>query len=539
MGEWSLRAKIGQMVMCGFDGKKPTEGILKLIREYKLGGVIYFRRNIGSPAQVAALSEELRAAAREVSAEEVPLWIGIDQEGGMVARIDRDIALMPGNMALGAARSLDYARQTAHVSGQELRRMGINFNFAPCMDVNNNPANPVVGVRSYGEDPELVSWLGASAIEGYQTAGISACAKHFPGHGDTEADSHHELPAVLHGMERLERVELKPFRCAVATGVDAIMTAHVRFPAYEPSGAPATLSERIIGGLLRRDMGYKGVIMTDCLEMKAISDTVGVGRGAVLAVKAGVDLVLVSHRLDRQLEALEALYEAVLSGELTEERIDESVGRIADLKRRREAVWADTPTEQASVAIGCGTHREVARQVCEHSVTLVKREPGALPLKRDAATLAVWPVVRSGSEVDEVIHQELTLGGALRPYVADIRELVVGVEPTEEEIRSVVAEAAAGRGQIVVGTYNATFSPGQVRLVHELLRVEGVTVIAAALRNPYDVLAFPDVHAYAACYENRPEMLRALAKVLTGVLPARGRLPVRLSEEYPYGHGLM
>jgi beta-N-acetylhexosaminidase len=530
--DWTLREKIGQMVMCGFDGKQPTEGIRMLIRDYKLGGIIYFRRNIGSAQEVAVLSEELQAAAREVS--DIPLWIGIDQEGGMVARIDRDVSLMPGGMALGAARSLDYARLAAKVSGLELRQMGININFAPCIDVNNNPANPVVGVRSYGEDPELVGWLGASAIEGYQGSGVSACAKHFPGHGDTVADSHHELPVVPHNKDRLEQIELKPFRRAVSSGIDVIMTAHVQFPAYEDNGCPATLSGTIIDGLLRKEMGFSGVIITDCLEMKAISETVGVGRGAVLAVKAGVDLVLVSHRLDRQIEVLEALYEAVRSGEIPEERIDRSVERVISAKRKRAGAW-DTGEMDG---IGSVLHRETAREICEHSVTLVKREQGSLPLRKDCPTMVVWPVVRTSSEVDEAIAQEVTLGGVLGAYLTDIREVVIGTEPTEEEIRKVVEEAEWGFGQIVVGTYNASFSPGQSRLVQELLLLGKAVVTAVALRNPYDVLAFPDIHGYVACYENRPEMLRAVAKVLVGELPAKGRLPVRLSDEYPYGFGL-
>lgn len=466
----------------------------------------------------------------------------------MVARIDRDVAVMPGNMALGAARDAGLARETALASARDLRRMGINVNFAPCLDVNNNPANPVIGVRSYGERPELVAEFGAASIRGFQAGGVTACAKHFPGHGDTVADSHLELPLVPHGRARLDRVELVPFRAAIEAGVDAIMTAHVRFPAYGEEGMPATLSPRILTGLLRERLGFSGVIVTDCLEMKAVSDTVGVGRGAVLAVKAGADLVLVSHRLDRQLEALEALHEAVQQGAIEEARIDEAVRRILAVKRKRLGV---APDRESAGTISAGAPvpkaagwapdaADIARRACERAVTAVKNEGGTLPLRRDVPTLCVWPEVRRSTEVDEAIRHPLTLGQALRRYVADVKEIAVGAEPSPEEREAVLEAARDGRyRQVVVGTYNASFAPGQRSLVEALLETEGIRVTVAALRNPYDLLQFPQVPAYVACYEKRPLMMEALAAVLAGARPAAGRLPVTLSDAYPYGHGLV
>ncbi len=524
---WSLRAKIGQLLMCGFDGLSPTEEIKTLLRDYQVGGVIYFRRNVGTSSQIKALSDELRRIGE--AAGRVPLAIAVDQEGGMVARIDRDVALMPGNMAIGATRSAEYAYECARISGAELAAMGINVNFAPCLDVNNNPANPVIGVRSYGEDPQLVAQLGAAAVGGYQAAGVSACAKHFPGHGDTAADSHHELPVVAHSTERMNALELVPFRAAIAAGVDAIMTAHVLFPAYEPSLQPATLSRHVLTGLLREQLGYEGVIVTDCLEMKAISETVGIGRGAVMAVQAGADLVLVSHRFDRQLEALEALYAAVVSGDIPEARIDESVRRILKMKKARTA-----RNEHAPVEIGHDDHRAFAREVCARAVTLVKVSDQALPLRRDQSVLAVWPEVCQSSEVDEVIAQEQTIGSLLRSKLYSVTEIRIGTEPSEEEIARIMA-VAGSCGQIVVGTYNAAFSERQTGIVQALVALghgaageERKTVIAVALRNPYDVHGFPGVDAYLACYENRPAMLEALAGVLAGEIEARGQLPVRL-----------
>lgn len=533
LSTWSLRDKIGQIVMCGFDGTTPTEGIKQLIQDYKLGGIIYFRRNVGPSSEVARLSAELQALSREVT--NIPLWIAIDQEGGMVSRIDQDVALMPGNMAIGATGKAEYAYGTAKVSAAELLQMGINMNFAPCLDVNNNPANPVIGVRSFGERPDQVAELGAAAIEGYQEAGVSACAKHFPGHGDTSADSHYELPVVGHDRDRLHAVELVPFRKAIEAGVDAIMTAHVMFPAYEDSSSPSTLSSHIITGLLREELGYNGVIVTDCLEMKAISETVGIGKGTVMALQAGVDLVLVSHRLDRQLEAFEAIYAAVASGELTEERIDQSVRRIIDLKLRREQAGSSVIGDGG--AIGSEPRVAVAREAAAHSVTLVRNEQQAVPLQKTVPTFVVWPEVRTNTEVDEIIAQDVTIGSALRAYVGDIVEVSVGTDPSQEEIAQVL-QASDGYAQVVVGTYNASFSAGQTALVNELLAREGVKVIVAALRNPYDLNQFPNVHGYLACYENRPIMMEALAKVLAGEAKPLGKLPVTISEQYGCGHGL-
>ncbi len=533
----ALREQIGQMVMCGFSGKTPTEEILRLIREYRLGNVIYFRDNIGTPDEVRQLSTILQEAAR--AAGNGPLWIAVDQEGGMVARIDRQVALMPGNMALGAVGSPELVYETARISGIELRSLGMNLNFAPCVDVNNNKLNPVIGVRSYGEDAGVVGLMGARAVQGYQDAGISACPKHFPGHGDTTADSHLELPAVPHDLERLRQVELPPFRSAIAAGADVVMTAHVQFPAYDTSGLPATLSVAVLEGLLREELGFGGVIATDCLEMKAISGTVGVGRGAVMAVKAGADLVLVSHTPELQLEALEAIYQAVLSGELPQERITASARRIREAKARREEAWQQLIREQGIPEVGAPEHMKAAGEAADRAVTLVKAAgESGFPLNAAAPTLVIWPRVEARTDVDEAIRQELTLGKTLAPYLADLQELAVSLAPDDAEIEAVLAAARSGRLQIVAGTYNAAFNPGQAKLVQALLELPGAKVTAVALRSPYDLLSFADVQTYVACYENRPLMLRAAAKVLTGRLPASGKLPVTLSPDYPAGWGI-
>jgi beta-N-acetylhexosaminidase len=518
----SLREKIGQMIMCGFDGAEPTKGIQQLIQHYHLGGIIYFRRNIKNIQQV----NELSHALQDLNTNPIPLLISIDQEGGMVARVDEGITLAPGNMALGATRNANAAFESALISGEELRMLGINMNFAPCIDVNNNSLNPVIGVRSYGENAELVGEMGVAAIRGFQQSGVAATAKHFPGHGDTDTDSHLNLPSVPHDKERLNAIELVPFKAAIAGGVDVIMSAHVIFPAYEPELVPATISARILTGLLREELQYKGIIVTDCLEMNAISEGVGIAAGTIMAVQAGADIVLVSHLLERQIAAFEALNDAVESGVISETRINQSVERILALKQKRHMDIQSSWSNEVESSIGTEKNWNIIEAISEQSITLVKDE-GQLPLAADKATLVIWPEVRSGTEVDEVIPQEITLGKALSAYIPQLQEIAIGIYPTTAEIDQVLA-AAKSYDTIVVGTYNADVSAGQIHLVEQLAQMTNVKLVVAALRNPYDLQKFPQVRTYLACYENRPMTMKSLAKVLLGEIEARGKLPVTL-----------
>ncbi len=510
----TLKEKIGQLFMCGFDGLEPTEGIEGLVKEYGLGGIIYFRRNLRDASQVDALSRKLQAAS------EIPLFIAIDQEGGMVVRLEEGVTVMPGAMAQGAADDEALTREAARLSGAELRAIGINMNFAPCLDVNNNPLNPVIGVRSYGENPALAAKLGVAAIEGYKAGGVSAVAKHFPGHGDTSTDSHHELPVVPHGADRLNAVELVPFREAIERGVDAIMTAHVVFPAFEPDEVPATLSRKILTGLLRDQLAFEGVIVTDCLEMNAISETIGVARGAVEAIKAGADLVLVSHRLERQTAALEAVLEAVMTGEIPEARVEEAARRNWELKRSRGLFGDFVPVMNGHRA------REVMNALSESAITVVKGRE-ALPLRKTGRTVVVWTEARVGTEVVEVIEQSWTLGAALEGRGFEVEEIRIGLDPTAEEAAEARA-AAADCDKLVFASYDACFSEGQTALIRELAASDAYTFVWAAMRTPYDLLGAPEAPTYICCYENKPAMMTALAGVLAGDVPVKAKQPVTI-----------
>lgn len=521
----TIKQKLGQLFMFGFNGHNAPEHMEMLFRDYHIGGIIYFRRNTALPGQISELSAKLQQLAAPYSS--IPLSIAVDQEGGMVARIDREVTVLPGQMTLGATGNAELAYEAGRISAMELAQLGITVNFAPVLDVNNNPLNPVIGIRSFGEQPELVAQLGSRMIAGYQETGVSACAKHFPGHGDTTADSHQELPAVAHSLERIHEVELVPFKAAIAADVDMIMTAHVQFPALEPEGRPATLSYRVLTELLREELGYEGLIVTDCLEMNAISQGIGVAQGAVEAFKAGADLILVSHRLDRQLEAFHALEAAVAAGEISEARVDESVARIVQLKQKQQqrmeqAKTGYTPIGDAKSLLSC-------EAMMEQAITLVQDKQTNLPLAADAATLVIWPEVRQSTEVDEVIEQELTLGKQLAALGLQVDELVVGTEPTEAELALFMEKLQSGEvKQVVMGMYNAAFSAGQEQLVNLLRANPDVKVVFVSLRNPYDIALLGENDSYVCAYENRPAMLRALGLALIGNIPFSGKLPVSL-----------
>src|SRR5688572_5053595 len=346
LASMTLEEKVGQLFMThaygtSADTQDPADvaanqelygvdNAQQLIAKYQPGGIIYFAwtNSVKNPDQITALSNGIQDAALAQRAQ-IPSLVGIDQEGGIVARIGAPATQLPGNMALGAGRSPADAQEAAAVNGDELAAMGINWNFAPVADVNVNPANPVIGVRSFGEDPGLAAAMTAAQTLGYTSAGVAGAAKHFPGHGDTATDSHTGLPVVDHTREEWEQLDRPPFQAAIDAGVPAIMTAHISVPALDPSGDPATLSKPIMTGILREEMRYDGVVITDALDMAGASATYGNDRVPVLALKAGVDMLLMPPEFD---VAYNAVLDAVHSGELTEERIDTSVRRILTLK---------------------------------------------------------------------------------------------------------------------------------------------------------------------------------------------------------------
>ncbi|WP_458123178.1 beta-N-acetylhexosaminidase [Paenibacillus sp. Z3-2] len=531
----TLEQKVGQLFMCGFHGQHADEQITRLIREYHVGGVIYFRRNVESVNQLTRLSAELQGIAAEVG--ELPLMISVDQEGGMVARIDKDgVTQVPGNMALGATGNPEYTLECARILGRELKSIGIDMNLAPVVDVNNNALNPVIGVRSYGENAERVAEHGAAAITGYQSQGIAATAKHFPGHGDTTVDSHLGMVTVPHDRKRLEQIELLPFHRAIEAGVDAIMTAHVIFPAIEPEPVPATLSHKVLTGLLREEMGFEGIIITDCLEMHAISKPYGVAEGAIRAVEAGADLILVSHTLQDQVAAVEAVVRAVRTGRITEEVINKSLERIITWKAARCGYWEtgliSPKTNETAEALdnepfpSNESIESTLFKIASSSITVVHNE-GLLPLNPEQDVYVIWPEVVQRTEVDEPWSHTDSLGVALSQLRGRVRECKITTQPSYDEADRILKDVSEAE-QVIVCTYTSAghLPKGQRYLVEKLS--ENHSLIVIALRNPYDLLEISMPGSYVCTYENTPTVVRALSLVLTGELEPTGSLPVRL-----------
>jgi beta-N-acetylhexosaminidase len=304
----------------------------ELVAKYRVGGIIYFAwaHNTREPHQIADLSNGIQRASLDLP-RGLPVLISTDQEHGIVARVGEPATLFPGAMAVGAGGSRSDARALGRIAGRELRAMGIRQDYSPVADVNVNPANPVIGVRSFGADPRAVAALVAAEVAGYQGSGVAATAKHFPGHGDTNVDSHTGFPTITHSRELWEKLDAPPFRAAIAAGIDSIMTAHLMVPALDDSGDPATLSRPILTGILRERLGYDGVVVTDSLGMEGVRTKYGDDRVPVLALKAGVDQLLNPPDLDL---AWHAVLDAVRNGELTEARLDESILRILRLKAK-------------------------------------------------------------------------------------------------------------------------------------------------------------------------------------------------------------
>jgi beta-N-acetylhexosaminidase len=355
--------KVGQRFVIGFDGHEASADVRRLIRDYGVGQIILFARNVDGPEQVAELVRELQTVARDAH-QELPLLVSVDQEGGRVARLREPWTIWPPLRALGRAGSEELARRMGEALAGELKACGIRLDFAPVMDVDTNPQNPVIGDRAFGDDPEAVGRLGAAMIHGLQDNGVAACAKHFPGHGDTDVDSHLELPSVEHSRSRLEDVELRPFRKAVEAGVASMMTAHVVVRELDPD-VPATLSPRVVQELLRGELRFEGVIYSDDLEMKAVAKNWRPGPSAVLAAQAGCDVLAVCANHDDQVEALEAVVRAVEAEEIRFSDLDAACARIRRMKERFLLPYRDPDPREARQAAGAGERFALARDIAQ------------------------------------------------------------------------------------------------------------------------------------------------------------------------------
>ncbi|MFD4544650.1 glycoside hydrolase family 3 protein [Streptomyces sp. NPDC058466] len=514
----------------------------ELIAKYRVGGIIYFAwaHNTRAPHQIADLSNGIQRASL-AQPRGLPVLISTDQEHGIVARVGKPATLFPGAMAIGAGGERGDARTLGRIAGGELHALGIRQDYSPVADVNVNPANPVIGVRSFGADPDAVAGLVEAEVKGYQSAGVAATAKHFPGHGDTAVDSHFGFPVITHSRELWSALDAVPFRAAIRAGIDSIMTAHIMVPSLDPAGDPATLSHPILTGILREELGYDGVVVTDSLQMQGVRTKYGDARVPVLALKAGVDQLLDPPSLDL---AWHAVLDAVRGGELTEARLDESILRVLRLKAKL-GLLTDPYVGDDGVdrTVGTPAHLQAADRIADRTTTLLVNKDDLLPLsrRRTPKVLVVGADPASPSLSDG--PPTTVLATTLTELGFTATALSTGTAPSAATIARAVA-AARDADAVVVGTYNLTATGSQKTLVEQLVAT-GVPVVAIALRNPYDVARLPGVDACLAAYSWTDVELRAAARVIAGRRDPQGTLPVPVQRAddptqvlYPIGYGL-
>ncbi len=505
---------IGQRLLVGFPGLTIPDTLREAIKKYKVGNFILFSHNVDTREQVRDLCNELQQLAMEATGK--PALIAADQEGGIVNRLPAECAIVPTAMAVAATQDPGNAYVAGKITGTELRALGVNFDLAPVLDINSNPQNPVIGSRSYGDTAEKVCEYALPMIHGLNDAGVFSCAKHFPGHGDTNVDSHLGLPRVDKSMEELEQCELIPFREAVRAGVSAIMTTHILFPQLDDSGVPATMSRKIIKGILRDKLGFDGLVTTDCMMMQAIAHFYGSVEGCVAACQADVDMLCISHDPVLAGEVAEALYQKLESGELDLEECRHSVARIDKLKKQLE-----TMPKPAFELAGCEAFPKTINQMRADGITLMGApvpELGDKPYF--TGCYPFQPTLASSPE-----NRSLCFADWMKDHLGATC-LTTSIDPDAEEVAKSV-DGAKDASCIVLGTYNGHIKRGQMTLLKALADL-GKPMVVVALRNPYDLDELPEGVCGILAYEYKLASLEKVVEVLKGELIPTGKLDIKL-----------
>jgi beta-N-acetylhexosaminidase len=519
----TLERKVGQLMSVAFHGTRITSSLEGMIRDRGIGGVTLYSENFTDAAGLAKLVADLDRIARE--ARSLPLFFEIDQEGGPVIRINKGATILPGQMALAATADPERSvRTAAAIIAAELRALGVNWNFAPVADVNDEPTNPIIGNRAFSSDPARVSALVSAAVRAYTAAGLFCCAKHFPGHGSTTTDSHTGLPEIDADRATLERVQLAPFRAAIAAGVPAIMSAHIVVPALDATPElPVTLSKAVMTDLVRDTLGFRGLVVTDDLEMGALR-SVGEAAAGLRALQAGADYLLFRFDESAQTEGHRLIAEAVRSGSISIARLEQSVRRVIDAKRRFGILDGRRDQAAPDLAANARAALDLAR-----GATTLLRNRGVVPLR--GRVLAVSP---TNADIS-FFEGQPTLGSVIAAKRPDAISQSLPLRPSAAEIGRVV-KAARGADVAVVGTTNLFAYPEQVELVRALSKEKPVAVVA--LRGPYDILSVPEIPAYLCTYDSREPSLAAAAEVLLGERKPSGSLPAVIPGFFSIGAGM-
>jgi beta-N-acetylhexosaminidase len=509
----SLRQRVAQMFMVHLYGSHLTEIGRDFLVDYQPGGLVLLSENIGSPQAITKLTNTYQQTI--VEADGVPLFIAVDQESGPVSHLKEGFSSFPTPSLLTATGNEELAYQVGQAIGNELRAVGVNMNLAPVADLETNPNNPIIKRRSFGSDPAMVSPIIGRFIWGMQDTGILATAKHFPGHGESSIDSHVGLPIVELSRERLQTVELAPFRAAIDGQVAAIMIAHIWYPALEPQeNTPASLSPNIVTGLLRQEMHYGGLIVTDALDMDAIDTAYDYSSAVIRAIRTGSDLLLSAHiSLEAQKQAIEAVVGAVQGGEIPESRINDSVRRILDAKERFNVLdWQSLDPDTAESRIDLDTHAALIEQMFRQGISVVYDRRNFIPLPIGQRIALIYPATRP------------SIATECKSYREDIYWLGVSGSPTDDEIAG-ARERTQRVDVAVVFTQNADEDPQQVALVNALPPEKTVVV---ALWSVYDWLSFQTISAYMVLYSPLQPAISPACAILFGDIPAMGRLSITL-----------
>ncbi|MCF4114255.1 MULTISPECIES: beta-N-acetylhexosaminidase [Dethiosulfovibrio] len=509
----TLEEKAGQVLALSFSGTSLDGETRSRLEEIKPGGLILYGKNVESLSQVRSLLSCIRETVRL----DLPLMVAVDQEGGTVARIRGHGADFPGNMALGATGDPDLAERQGFIMGRQLKSLGIDLDYAPVVDVNSNSSNPIIGVRSFGDDVAVVSSMGASIIKGFSRARMGCSAKHFPGHGDVDIDSHLGLPVLDRSLESMRALEFPPFRSAVEAGVPAVMTAHIVVPSLTGE-LPATLSPEAMS-LLREELGFEGVVLSDSMGMRAISNEWGVPDAVVMALRAGVDFVLLGadpafppegHR-----EVRDRIVEAVDSGELDKGRLDDAVERIL---RWKYDMGLSSGEDRPDWVDGSA----LAEEIASRSVTLI-RSDGPPPLRKGDHVTLIWPEKKAVAA--EILLRRLSDLG-----VSGSIELFGGRAVPDVNVDEI-------KGPVLMGCYDLVRDEPSVSFLRKILE-ERPDCVSLSMKTPYDLTVLPEAETALACYGDTPPTLKALAAILLGEIRPSGRLPVELPGLYPRGWGV-
>ncbi|MCH4192792.1 MAG: beta-N-acetylhexosaminidase [Butyrivibrio sp.] len=506
-----LLRQVGQRFVTGFHGYSMDQEFMDIVREFKIGNVILFSRNVQNFGQLRRLCGQIREFIWQQTGQ-IP-FIMIDQEGGTVSRLNNDELNVPGEMALAETRDMQLIRRAAQITAQELMSCGINLNLAPVLDVNSNPDNPVIGARSYGEYAQEVTECGVNAVQGYLDENFLCCLKHFPGHGDTAVDSHLGLPLIDRSLDELKERELMPFAQAILAGAPAVMTTHILFPQLEKENIPATMSREIMTGLLRKQMKFNGLIISDCMEMQAIQKYYGTVEGAVAGIKAGVDLICISHTASLAAKAAEKIYDCVQDAEISQDEMRQAAERIDAVKAKcRKNMTKELTSEQNAVfkkEIATMRYRTIQWYKQDHNDIWLGTEP-----------LFIGCADYRTALVSDQKDSTGTFPESMKKYAGCGTAFVTDQDPDGRKISQAVSLFRSRQGctSVVYGMYNGHIKRGQLALGQALAAVaqeRRIPMIAVTLRDPYDLRFMPENVMGIMGWEYSQTQFRQLWKFLS------------------------